>query len=197
VTLLHGLGHIASGRLRSQPGMVLIKPSAVAFTGTSATIGANGQVTFSALTSLSLDDCFTADFDNYVVALTGTISSTGFIRWRMYDGSAAVTTGTYTIQHINVNGTSVTSGRDGTQSWLDFTNWTSGGSLWSGSMISVYGPFLAQPTAIRFVNLDNSSSARIYETAGTHSLSTSYPGFNLFPSAGSISGTVSVYGVRS
>ena len=191
------LGFFASSGALAAPGMVLIKPSAVAFTGTSATIGANGQVTFSALTELSLDDCFTADFDNYVVALTGTVSSTGFIRWRMYDGSAAVTTGTYTIQHININGTSVSSGRDGTKSWLDFTNWSSANSLWSGSMISVYAPYLAQPTALRFVNLDNNSSARMYETSGTHSLSTSYPGFNLFPAAGSISGTVSVYGVRS
>jgi hypothetical protein len=191
------LGFFASSRSLAKPGMVLIKPTSIAHSGTSASIGTNGQVTFTAVTSLSLNGVFSATYDNYVVALTGTTSSNAFVRCRMFDGSAPVTTGTYTIQHINANDTSVTSGRDGTQSWLDFTNWTSGGSLWSGSMISVYGPFLAQPTAIRFVNLDNSSSARIYETAGTHSLSTSYPGLNLFPSAGSISGTVSVYGVRS
>lgn len=173
----------------------LIKPTSIANSGGTASIGTNGQVTFSGVTSLSLNGVFSADFDNYAVALTGTISSTAFVRWRLFDGSADVTTGTYTIQHININGTSVTSGRDATKTWLDFTNWASG-SLWSASMINIYGPALAQPTSVRFVNIDSNNSARIYETAGTHSLSTSYPGFSLFPSTGSISGTVSVYGIR-
>ena len=69
--------------LPSTIGMVLMKPTSIAHSGTSATLGANGQVTFTAVTSLSLNGCFTAGFDNYVVSVRGTSSTNTNLYYRL------------------------------------------------------------------------------------------------------------------
>ncbi len=196
MTLLHGLGHIASGRLRSQPGMVLIKPTSIAHSGTSASIGTNGQVTFTAVTSLSLNGVFSATYDNYVVSIRYVTSSLGpnvGLRLRV-SGSDATGTN-YTRQTLYADGTGVAGVRTST---VDIANIFVGASAQrSGDEGMIYGPFLAQPTAMRGSSANGYADAFLRYVAATHSLSTSYDGFTLIPEAGSMTGALQVYGVRS
>ena len=67
MTLFQGFGIWSSSGPTGAPGMVLLKPTSIAHSGTSASIGANGQVTFTAVTSLSLNGVFSADFDNFLL----------------------------------------------------------------------------------------------------------------------------------
>jgi hypothetical protein len=173
-------------------GLVSMTPTSIAHSGTSAAINADGGVDFTACTSISLNGCFTSDFDNYLIYIGGTSSAGAFTRIRMRTAGSDVTTGTYTIQHININGTSVTSGRDGAQSWLDAMYWQT--TAPNNFMLHVYGPNLAQATAIRCVTQDSDSSARMYETAGTHSLATAYDSISFFRSSGSFTGLIHVFG---
>jgi len=176
------------------PGMVLMKPTSITHSGTSATLGANGQVTFTAVTSLSLNGVFTADFDNYVLSVRDVGSGNLVIRGRLRTGGSDASGSDYTVQYLEANNTSVFGGRY-TQS--DFIIGATDSTVRSGDSVMIYGPNLAQPTATRVVNVGGNSSARITDAACTHSLSTAYDSFTIFMSSGNITGACAVYGIRS
>jgi hypothetical protein len=179
------------------PGMVLVSPTSIAYSGTSATLGANGQVTFTAVTSVSLNGCFTAGFDNYVVSVRLSMSSNDNIRLR-YRVSGSDATGTdYTRQYLAVNNTSVSAGRLSSSTEANITYASSANR--NGTEVFLYGPYLAQPTASRSITVGGFSGAFMQDEATTHSLSTSYDGFTLFPNTvgPTMTGALQVYGVRS
>ena len=197
MTLFHGLGHVASGRLRSQPGMVLLTPTSIAHSGTSASIGANGQVTFTAVTSLSLNGVFSADFDNYVVFIEAGMSNASSANMQMRlrsNGSDNSTANSYTLQYIQANGSTIDAGR-GTYNLAPIGTWA-GNTLRNGFCVSVYGPFLSQPTALRSVTMSSFNSATIEDTAGTHNQSTSYDGATFSLSSFNMTGKLAVYGIK-
>ena len=196
MTLFRGYGFFASSLSGAAPGMVLIKPTSIAHSGTSATLGANGQVTFSAVTSLSLNGCFTADFDNYVISVRGVCNTSNVdVRVRMRaSGTDNTTANSYTHQRIQASSTTVNAQRVTEDSAIVSGI---GSEQRSGFWLNLYGPFLAQPTAGRGVMVDGTSGARILEYAFTHNQSTSYDGFTMYPGANNISGALQVYGVRS
>ena len=198
MTLFHALGPFAAqAGVVAAPGMVLLTPTSIAHSGTSASIGANGQVTFTAVTSLSLNGVFSVDFDNYVVVSSGTHSSTSDpMQYRLRVSGSDATGSNYTRQILDVNNTSVSAARQTSQAFLALGSLSN--SQRAGNQTFIYGPFLAQPTAFRNVNVDGFNNATIFEgAAGTHSLSTSYDGFTIAPSGGSFTGKLAVYGVRS
>jgi len=178
------------------PGMVLVSPTSITHSGTSATLGANGQVTFTAVTSLSLNGCFTAGFDNYVVSVRGTSSTNTNLYYRLRASGSDASGSNYTVQELVAESTAVSAARYTSQTQAN--NFLFGPSLQNGDGLYFYGPFLAQPTASRVVSVGESGGARIIEYAVTHSLSTSYDGFTfLTNSAATVTGALQVYGVRS
>jgi hypothetical protein len=195
MTLLQGFGFWSSSLSGAAPGMVLLTPTSITHSGTSASIGANGQVTFTAVTSLSLNGVFSADFDNYVVSFSSDIGPSASIwRTRLRASGSDATGSDYADQLLNANGSTVSASRRTAQDnarsgYLD-------PSQWNGYTGFFYGPFLAQPTAGRYVSTSAYLSAEIQEEAWTHSLSTAYDGFTVYASSG-MTGTIQVYGVRS
>jgi hypothetical protein len=176
-------------------GMVLVTPTSIAYTGTSASIGANGSVAFTACTSLSLNGVFSADYDNYMFAMryggdVGTVN----VHLRLRSGGTDNTTASsYTAQDLAADGNVVNA--------LSFTgnySWFAGAytTQRDGAVANIYGPFLAQPTAGRNVKVFGYGNAYLDDVAFTHNQSTSYDGFTLFcSSANTISGLISVYGL--
>ena len=183
---------------RSKPGMVLVSPTSIDHSGTSATLGENGQVTFNAVTSLSLNGVFTADFDNYVISIqhdNATDSNSYSLQGRLRLSGSDASGTNYTRQRLSASSTTVSAERTTGADLLDIGR---GSGTPSGQTIFVYGPFLAQPTAFRNIGVDSSSGATIGENVMTHSLSTSYDGITIYPGSGkSITGTLTVMGVRS
>jgi hypothetical protein len=175
-------------------GMVLLSPTSIAHAGTSASIGANGQVTFTAVTSLSLNGVFSATYDNYMVSLRGTIASADniYLRYRVA-GSDNSTANSYVMQRLYAESTTITAARQTTTFIRLETRYTDVAQ--NGSVVNIYGPFLAQPTALRAVNAAAGSGATIYDVAATHDQSTSYDGFTLYADV-TFGGVLQVYGVR-
>ena len=178
-------------------GLVVMTPTSIASTGTgnSSSIGANGKVTFSSCVTLSLNGVFTSSYDNYMVVIRNQHSaSTLDMGFRLRDSTPADASGSnYTRQYLFADSTSVSAGRGSlvTAAVIGQTSSTQR----SGTTAYVFGPYLAQPTAVRCVDGDGASGATILDYASTHSLSTSYVGFTILPlSSGSISGAVTVYG---
>lgn len=199
-----GLGGFTKNRrlswtFPSTMGMVLVAPTSIAFSGTSASIGANGQVTFSAVTSLSLNGVFTAGFDNYVISLHGQGSANGLSSYITLRASGTdATAANYTRQRLEADNTTVSASRSTSQTTmyqpvLFYTSTANQGGLW----FNLYGPALAQPTAARAVAVNAYAGAYIFETAFTHSLSTSYDGFTFGVTSDNVTGALQVYGVRS
>lgn len=182
----------------SKNGLHLITPTSIASTGTgnSSSISANGSVTFSSCLTLSLNGVFSADYDNYMVVMRHVISSGGpglNIRLRV-SGTDNSTANSYVRQSVSADGTTVGGGRT-TSNQAGFT--TSDDNQRNGSILYLYGPYLAEPTAIRAVNVDSYLDAFLLDAAITHNQSTSYDGFTIITDGVvTLSGRVAVYGMR-
>lgn len=178
-------------------GLILITPTSVANTGTgsTATISANGSVSFSSCATLSLNGVFSADYDNYMVVIRNNGTSLLSIKGRMRSsGSDNTTASSYVTQYIFANGSSVSGLRYAAADFMAL--FVASATQRDGHIGYFYGPYLAQPTAVRSVTCYGEDGARIFDTASTHNQSTSYDGFTMFVDSGSFSGRVAVYGMR-
>jgi hypothetical protein len=170
-------------------GMVLLTPTSIAYTGTSASIGASGSVEFTACSSLSLNGVFSADYDNYMIGWRATQSVAAAGRIRLSAGGVDDTTASsYTRQLLNANNTSVNASRSSSDYFNSVVSFP-------GSTTYFFGPYLAQPTAVRTVSSSDTSGAYIIDAAFTHNQSTSYDGFTIYPFSGDFTGLISVYGL--
>lgn len=176
-------------------GIVLIKPSSVDKTGASstATINAGGSVTFSACETLSLNGVFSSTYDNYIVDIRHVNTSTdNNFDARLRNAGTDATGSNYVYQYIRASATTVDAGRETVNRFI--LSATSNDQR-DGLQIFMYGPNLAQPTAVRAVGALGLGNAEVRDFALTHSLSTAYDGITFIPAAGSVSGLIKVYGL--
>jgi hypothetical protein len=173
-------------------GLVVMTPSSIAYSGTSASINADGSVVFSACSSLSLNGVFTSDYDNYMIVCRGTSSASSLIRMRLRVSGTDDSGANYTWQRIEANSTTVSGSRSTGDNQSNIHRMFN--VQRTGFVLNTYGPFLTQPTAWRTTVVADEASASIYDVVGTHSQSSAYDGITLFPSTGSITGLVTVFG---
>ena len=173
-------------------GLKLIVPSSVAGSGVS--VSASGKVTFTAATSVSVNGCFSATYDNYLVVVRGSMNtSNAAIRLRMRaSGTDNSTASSYVRQRLRATSTTVDGERD-TGNLCNISNFSS--TQRDGFHLYFYGPALAQPTAGRTVTVESDSGARIFDHAFTHNQSTAYDGFTLTPDSNNMTGAFTIYGL--
>ena len=174
-------------------GLISMTPTSIAHAGTSATINSDGGVDFSAVTSLSLDGVFTSDHDNYLVVTNFVTSSISFLgRLRLRD-SGSDNTANYAFQYLNVSETVINGTRSTSQ---NFSYFHLGGDYMSGVTAHFYGPALAQPTAWRTITSkgDSVAPSQLFDSANTHSASTSFDGFTIYHNTHNFTGNIHVFG---
>ena len=174
-------------------GLVLVKPSSVV----GGTDNGKGTVSFSAASTVSLNDVFNSTYDNYRVIGNISQSADVAITLRVRVGGSDLTTSTYKwSRYFNYSA-------DGTYANSVSNSATSidvpAGILDRGFMIWDFAnPFNAFNTHIQnrssFINSANAS----YNFTGNGSVNntTSYTGFTLIASSGTMTGTLSVYGIN-
>lgn len=183
-------------------GLYIVVPTSVDKTGSgsTATIGANGSVTFSSCATISLNGIFTADYDNYLVVLKSRVAGgASYYNMRLRasgtDNSGA---SSYVYQQVYVTAGLTFSGtRSATNAWR--LGYYSGFSTYNnGNIMYFYGPQMSERTAYRTISAFDEGSAMIMDEGGTHDQSVSYDGLSLInASAGrSLSGRITVYGLR-
>lgn len=179
-------------------GLHLIKPTSIVSTGTgnSSSINTNGSVTFSTCATLSLNGVFSADYDNYMIVVRATSSGAVNVTFRLrVSGSDNSTASSYVAQYIDAAATTVSAART-TSNLADIMVFNA--TQRCGLVINIYGPYLAQPTALRTVAARDNSSAGITDWAVTHNQSTAYDGFTLTMSnTDTFTGLLCVYGMRN
>lgn len=173
-------------------GLKLIVPTSVAGSGVS--VSASGKVTFTAATSVSVNGCFSATYDNYLVVCRHSHTGAADLLMRLrLSGTDNTTASSYTSQQLRADNTTVSGSRI-TQnvSVISATYSTQR----DGLHLYVYGPALAQPTAYRSVTVAGSNSALINDHAVTHNQSTAYDGLTIYTStSNALTGALTVYGL--
>jgi hypothetical protein len=151
--------------------------------------------TFTSVSSVSLDGCFTSGFDNYylLIKATGISSADSIIRWRS-SGTDAVTGYRFTLFLDSSSGSLSHSTQNNAATGFFYAV---SGLTNVNAAINVWRPFLSEPT---FANWSSStiSAANVGMQGGAsyQSGSTSFDGFTLSVNASTFSGSVSVYGYK-
>jgi len=169
-------------------GLVLVKPSSVV----NGTDNGKGTVTFSAASSVSLNGVFSSTYTNYriVFNVEHTVGLVVlYLRLRVSGTDA--TGANYNYQSLSADNT-ISGGRSQNQTSTEIALISI--SVGNNGSTDIYRPFLANPTSFvgHIISAYNSPYGRTYFSE--HTPSTSYDGFTIFVSSGTITGNISVYG---
>lgn len=181
-TVISGLGS----------GLNLITPTSIAFSGGSAS-STSGVTTFTGVNSVSLNGVFSATYANYLVIVSrATFSGTGSdFRLRLRVGGADDSTSNYARQQIYAASTSLSAAS--TTADQEFTMNGSGATDFYTRM-EIYSPFLVQKTAMISNGYTDIPAALLRNHM--FRATTSFDGFSIYPTTGSMSGAVFVYGYK-
>jgi len=153
--------------------------------------------TFSAVSTQSINDVFSATYDNYLILIGATGSTTNQdINFRLRISSTDNTSSVYSRSSLYQSSTTVSGQRlTGLTSWIGICDAQSG--VKQSGRVLIFNPFIVEYTsAIQdAVGAPNGNVEQTRRTFGT-TVTTSYTGFTVFPTAGTITGTISIYGYR-
>lgn len=178
-------------------GLRMVVPTSVAVGSGSASVDANGAVTFTTASSVSLNGCFSSAYDNYRVIFNVTNMSGVGDRLRFQLRAS----GTNTATNYATNGfywalNGAGNGLEGTQSTYIVVGYGPGSGGYSNNISDIINPFLTRPTTLN--GFTTRSDAYAVTSAGLQSDSTSFDGFTLSPlNAVNITGTIRVYGYKN
>lgn len=179
----------------SVAGMTQVIPTSVSVGSGSGSVDANGAVTFSGASSISLNGAFTSTYDNYRIVISSKASGDTDFNFRIRTGTTDLSGATdyfYGSYYVGNTSSQVAASINRTNASNNFIGAI---GTWNGTTtIDIVAPFISEVTtwtvfsAMRFLLL----------TAGSlNNNSTSYNGFTVFPSAGTITGTIRVYGYKN
>jgi hypothetical protein len=151
---------------------------------------------FSASSAVNVDSCFSSTYDNYLVLMNVTSSSsTNAMNFRFRTGGTTNTTSNYgSGWTYNAFGTSGATGNLGSAagSNIAYIHDITGGSTYCA--MTVHQPFASTITGATF----SVAQSNGYHDTGalTFNLTTSFDGLSFISAAGTITGTISIYGYK-
>ena len=180
----------------AKAGLVPITPTSIAVGSGSASSAGNGQVTFTTVgTNLSLNGVFSSTYTNYLVVFSSTQSTTGTmsVRFRA-SGSDTSTNYYYNILDYYSNSAIVDLAQgNGTSSILLYDN----SVIETGFNLNILNPNASRKTLLsgQYENWQSTPRQQVGLSFGTQSDTTAFDGISFLPSGGTMTGTVSVYGL--
>jgi hypothetical protein len=178
----------------SRAGLAKIVPSSVAVGSGTGSANSLGTVTFSGCSSVSLNGVFTSTYDNYKIVIETTASSGNYLNFKLRLSAADNSAADYGWGMVNTtNGGSAfqLAGINATSGW----NVLRPGTGRNSCSFDIYSPAIARATMFTGTQSynDGATVAIAGAIGGNHSVNTAFDGFTLIH-AGTITGTVSVYG---
>jgi hypothetical protein len=154
------------------------------------------QVTVgTAVASVDVTSCFSADYDNYVVSYSGiTTSSAAAFYGYLLSGTTPTSSGVYGNTFYIVTGAAGALSNSARSNSTYFECGSHRNGDGNNGTVCINGPFLTQYTRISFI-----STASDYWRLGSdnHQAATSYNGFRLQAGGGTMTGgKIAVYGYR-
>jgi hypothetical protein len=149
--------------------------------------------TFSAASTVSVDNVFTTTYDYYRVMIFLTAGSNTYLNARLRVGGADNSTSNYASGQVYGAFGSTTLGNDNAGTTL--TSWRFGFSNPNVSMAcDIFNPRLATNTQFNgsLTRIDTQSTMN-----GSFNATTAFDGLTLLPAVGTISGNIKIYGYRN
>jgi hypothetical protein len=182
--------------LASRSGLIQVIPTGVVKGASgSASVNANGTVTFTGTESIALDGCFSSSYNNYRVITEITSAVATELWFQLRSGGTTDSTSPYNAMG---NFTTLT----GSTSLINFT----GSYMYLGPCGSygnhswdITGPFSASKfTGLAGVGVGPlSTTTRGGFITGNCGINKSFDGFRIYPAGGTWTGTVTVYGYNN
>ncbi len=171
-------------------GLILMKPSSVV----GGTDNGKGTVSFSGASSVSLNDVFNSTYENYLLLTRITDMSVGDnVQIRMRASGSDDSTANYHNLGLRITTTVDRIASYGQTSYRIGETGTKKGAF----QTVIYGPQLAALTQFNglITNGFNNPMENGFQM-GAHNVATAYTGFTIFPASGTMTGSVSVYGIN-
>lgn len=177
-------------------GLVVMTPTSVATSGGSASINADGSVSFSSAYDVTLNGVFNSSYDNYMLSIVSYANTTGAYNYavRLRSSGSDIATG-YTHQVLSAFNGSISAGIGASQSFLRLGEIAS--TYWCGHTVYIFGPKTNSITSVRSLDINSENSKRIYDCAAYLNASTSCDGFKFGVegfSSSTITGSITVFG---
>ena len=173
-------------------GLNLVVPTSV----TGGTLATNGAITFSASSGVSVNGCFNTTYDNYRMILNitskGTTANTNF-RFRVGGTDNTASSYNWTASYYLASN-NFQSYRTTSASLAQV--WNSIGQDKEQASMEIYGPNLAATTAASISGSHGAGDINWNGSLG-HSTSTQFDGFTIYPSTGTLTGTIRIYGYNN
>lgn len=149
---------------------------------------------FSAVSSVSVNNCFTATYETYRIIgeMTGSTALGAFLRLRSSGTDASGSN--YDRNEVLAGASSLVDTQSNNQTFV--VAGAANTSRRSGFYMDVFAPFLAQETSFIGLRTYPLDDMRGFIEFGGHNLATSYDGFTLYPNTGTVTGSLQVFGYR-
>lgn len=170
-----------------------------AFTGTVTGGGFDlvATQTFSAASTVSVNNCFSVKYDNYKIVIAGAAAAGDpALNIRLRVSGADDSTANYGYQYNYAGGSTVGAMRGSTQTLYQAGYWGSG---WNVASFEVIYPNTTIRTCFlgSVYNANGTTSFDAGLAAGEYMVNKSFDGFSFFPASSTITGTVRVYGYKN
>ena len=150
--------------------------------------------TFSAASSVSLNDVFSATYDDYKIFIDLTPSVNLDTQFRMRASGSDDSTANYDYQVLRASSTTINGSRTVNQSFGRFAQANSPGRV--TCEFTLFAPALAKDTYIQTFGTRTASDITIEHWHNIHTVATAFDGITIFGNTGTITGSISVYGYR-
>lgn len=159
-----------------------------------------GSSSFSASSSVSLNNCFSSTYENYVLLFRLTaMSATTSLLARLRVGGTDASGGDYSWQDVSGFGGTAGAGSNSGQTSFNFGTVLNTSADRYAYRYDLYGPQTATKTLGLYEGgyVNNGGTTITNQINTVHGLSTSYDGISFFPSSGTITGSIRVYGYKN
>jgi hypothetical protein len=205
--LIAGTGADAFSRLAVGTNGQFLAADSTASTGlawvssTSPALTLITTASFTTSAAVNVNDCFSATYDNYLVALN--ISSTAsfgtdYLGMRLRASGTDNSSANYSFNGpLIISNTSSSQNLNRSNGLLNAFNLNYGAILGLRGTLGFFAPFLSARTIVdtSTTSLLTGNDSNLCKCQGAMSVSTSYDGFSIIPVNGTITGTLTVYGL--
>lgn len=152
---------------------------------------------FSAASTINVNDVFSATYDNYLVLLTGTMTANTNVNLRFRVSGADDSTSNYNIQYNDMTSTTDNVDSQTAQNMSRIAN--ASANEYFASQTIFYRPFATEEKFFDAIVTRATTGASIGmgRNLTGFDAATSFTGFSLFPGSGTLTGTVKVYGYQN
>lgn len=178
-------------------GVKNIVPSSVVVGSGSATTNVNGLVTYSSVSSISLNGVFSSSYKHYKIKISATGGSAqNTVYMRMRASGTDLATNNYNFASTAMRDSNTSFGLSGTglsAFWLNYHNGPATGQGTGSTTVELFNPKETY-TSATWSSRGSDATSALFLTGGGTLYSGNYDGFTIFPSTGTFSGSISIYG---